>query len=824
MMLTDRAEKRTVQKQGRKRQYTAIALSILGLASGSCLLPAENVFAFEPFKIQDIRVEGLQRISEGTVFNYLPVHVGDEMSNKQTQEIIEELYVTGFFSDVQVYKQANTLIIKLSERPSIGKFELKGAKDLKDENLKQITKSHGMIEGNTYDVAALETLKSEMQRFYFANGKYGVKIDSEVKEESRNRVSIKVTVKEGSVARIRSINIIGNSAFTDSQLRGQMFLTTPNAISWFTKADQYNKQHFMQDLEKIKNYYIDRGYANFQITSTQVSISPNRQDIFLTISLNEGNRYKISGYEFTGQPLFEEKELNKSLILKPGEVYSRLMITETINRLQGKYGEEGYAFAKINPILDFDEATKSIKVKFYIELGQRVYASRITFKGNTKTKDSVIRRELIQHEGGWVSTKKVEDSKKVLDRTGYFSNVEVETQPVPGRPDHVDVLYTVEEAAAGSVNGGVGYSDVDGLIFNAALNNRNVLGSGNSADVNLNLSQAYKTFNISYNDPFYTLDGVSRGFNLYYSRADLSNTTDISSYSTDALGANVTYGIPLSMHNRLSFGAGYQNTYIHANGFDPHQYDVGINLPSNRVPVEIRQFLDGKNDFNEFSINMSLMHNSLDRYIFPQNGFRHGLSIQATVPGSDLQYYKLTYSAQYYKYISHGFIFTAMGSTGYGDGYGHGDGKRDGLPFYKNFYVGGSKTVRGYKESSLGPKDSLGKPFGGNFMVNGTAALIVPSFFVPESKSVRTALFVDGGQAYYTYDKKHSVEQYSTENTTMENEYTASRNPQGLRYSAGVSITWMSPLSPIIFSFSVPLNEKEGDKLKGFSFNFGTVF
>jgi outer membrane protein insertion porin family len=815
MMLTDKAEIRTVKKQGRKRHYLGMALGVIGLASSCFMLPVETAFAFDAFKVQDIRVEGLQRISEGTVFNYLPIHVGDEMTNKQTQEVIEALYDTGFFSDVQVYKHDNTLIIKLSERPAIGKFELKGAKDLKEDDIKRLTKAHGMVEGNTYDIASLERLKVELQRFYFSIGKYSSKVVSEVKEESRNRVSIKLSVEEGSVARIRSINIIGNEAFKDSEIRKQMSLTTPNPISWFTKEDQYNKHHFMQDLEKIRNFYIDRGYANFQVVSTQVSISHNRQDIYLTLSLNEGNCYKLSGYEFTGQPLFEHKELAKSSILKQGDVYSRAMITETINRLQGKYGEEGYAFAKINPILEYDEPNKLVKVKFYIEPGQRVYANRINLKGNTKTKDSVIRRELIQHEGGWVSTKKIEDSKKILDRTGYFSEVQVETTPVPGRPDHVDVNYAVEEAAAGSITGGVGYSDVDGFIINGAFSNRNVLGSGNSADVNLNLSQAYKTFNISYNDPFYTLDGISRGFNLYYSRTDLANTTDISSYSSDAVGGNVTYGIPLSMHNRLSFGLGYQNTYLHANGFDPNTPLVGIGTISNKIPIEIRQFLDGRDTFDEFSLSLSLMHNSLDRYIFPENGLRHGLSIQATIPGSDLQYYRLTYSAQYYKSISHGFIFTAIGSTGYGDGYG----KTDGLPFYKNFYVGGGKSVRGYKESSLGPKDSLNKPFGGNAMVNATAALIVPSFFVPEARSVRTAFFVDGGQAYYTYDKIHAVEDVLTGGLIYKH-----RNPAGLRYSAGLAVTWMSPLSPLVFSFAVPLNEKDGDKIKGFSFNFGTVF
>ncbi len=817
MMLTDRAEKRTVKKQGRKGQYLGMALGVMGLASTCFMLPIETAFAFEAFKIQDIRVEGLQRISEGTVFNYLPVHVGDEMTNKQTQEVIEALYETGFFSDIQVYKQANTLIVKLSERPAIGKFEIKGAKELKDENLKAMTKGHGMIEGNTFDMSALERLKADLERYYFTFGRYGTKITSEIKEESRNRVSIKVIVEESSVARIRTINIIGNSAFSDSDIRRQMSLSTRNPISWFTKDDQYNRQQFLQDLEKIRNYYVDRGYANFQIVSTQVSISPNLQDIYLTISVNEGNLYKIGGYEFTGQPLFDEKELAKTSILKRGDVYSRAVVTEMINRLQGKYGEEGYAFAKINPILDFDEANQLVKVKFYIEPGQRVYASRITFKGNTKTKDSVIRRELIQHEGGWVSTKKVEDSKKILDRTGYFSDVQVETNPVPGKPDHVDVNYAVEEAASGSLSGGVGYSDVDRFIINGTFNNRNVLGTGNSADLNINLSKAYKTFNVSYNDPFYTLDGVSRGYNLYYSRSDLARTTDISNYSSDAYGGNVTFGVPLSMYNRLSFSLGYQNTSIHASGFQPSDPLAGLGTVGNRIPKEIRDFLSEEGDnFDEFSFSLSLMHNSLDRYIFPENGLRHGLSLQATVPGSDLQYYRLTYSAQYYKYISNGFVFTAMGSTGYGDGYG----KTNGLPFYKNFYVGGGKSVRGYRESSLGPKDSLGKPFGGNAMVNGTLALIIPSFFVPEAKSVRTAIFIDGGQAYNTYGKTHSKE--APKGGLIYYDHDA--NPTGLRYSAGLSLTWMSPLSPIVFSFSVPLNEHEGDKIKGFSFNFGTVF
>lgn len=778
----------------KKQLLSAIAATWL------TIVPA---YAFEPFVVQDIRLVGLERISEGTVLNYLPVGVGDRVEPEETTQIIKALFKTGFFEDIQLEKDGNTLVVKLKERPAIGKIEITGNEDIETDKLLESLKEQGMAEGYTFDRSVLEMLRNELERMYYSHGKYAVKVETEVKELPRNRVAIHIKIEEGYFARIKEINIIGNDKFATKRLLKEFELSKPNYLSWVTKNDQYDKQKLGKDLENLRTFYLDRGYLNFKILNTQVSITPDKQNIFITINIEEGEQYSLRSYEMVGKTIIPRSELEELIQFKVGEIFSRSKVSDSVKQMTERLGHEGYAFAKINPVPELDEENKQVDLTFYIEPGNKVNVRRIIFKGNVKTKDDVMRKTLLQLEAAPISTAKVEASKDRLNRTGFFKEVEVETIPVPGVPDQVDVVYTVEEASSGQLGGGIGYSDLDGVVFNANVSNRNVLGTGNSADINFNHSKVYTTYSLAFNNPFYTIDGISRGFNLFYSKTDLSKTTSISTYTTDAYGLNVNYGIPLSTYNRATLGFGYQATTLKVaqNEFLPAQIINFIN------PTQDPNFdyVNNAQKYHEVTIAIGLSHNSLDRYIFPESGLSHGISATASFPGSDLQYYRISYFAQYYKPIYKGFIGYLSGNVGYGNGYG----KTKTLPFYKNFYAGGSRSVRGFEESSLGPLDSTGNPFGGNFVFTGTAAMILPEFIAPGTRSFRTAVFFDMGQAY---------------NVNNRSSFEPPRNPRGLRYAVGGSVTWMSPMAPLVFSLSKPLNESETDRVQNFSFTFGTIF
>ncbi|MBS0289092.1 MAG: outer membrane protein assembly factor BamA [Proteobacteria bacterium] len=752
-------------------------------------------YAIESFVVKDIRVEGLQRITEGTVLNYLPVRPGETLEESQTPQVLKALFETGFFQDIQLEREGNVLVVKLIERPTIGKVSVSGNKDITKDNLLETLKSAGLAEGYVFDRSVLEQVSNELERLYFSHGKYGVKVETTVEVQKLNRVNISITIDEGQAARIKAINIVGNRRFTSNELLTVFTLAPTNPLSsWVTRSDQYDKQKLAADLESLRTFYLDRGYLNFRIFSTQVSITPDKQDIFITINLEEGEQYTLGGFQLSGNTILPEPELLPLVQLKVGETFSRAKIAAIVKNLSDRLGQEGYAFAKINPVPEIQEGDLKVNLIFYFEPGQRIYVRRILFEGNTKTKDEVIRREMIQMESAPVNTKKIEDSKVRLNRTGFFSDVKVDLRPVAGSTDEVDVVYTVEEASAGQLGGGVGYSDVDGLLFNANISNRNFLGTGKSIDFNFNRSKAYTTYSMAYNNPYYTLDGISRGFNLYYSETDLGKATSITSYTTDAYGANVSYGMPISPVDRLTFGYGLQSTTL-------KQGSV--------IPLEIIEFIEQNGTkSNEVTLAVGWIHNTFDRYVFPENGLMQSAGATSSVPGSNLQYYRLTYNVQWYKSLVYGFIFTSGGTVGFGNGYG----KTELLPFYKNFFAGGSRTVRGFEESSLGPRDSLNNPSGGNFLVTGTAGLVLPNFIAPETRAVRVSWFVDAGQVYAIGGEASLVDPQ------------ISRNPTGLRYSTGVSLTWMSPIAPLVFSLAAPLNEHEGDKIQKFAFTFGTVF
>lgn len=778
------------------------------LIAGLLLQQMNLGFCFETFTVREIRIEGLQRIKEDTVHNYLPIHVGEKMAESQTGEVIKALFDTGFFQDIHLKRDGDALVINVVERPTIGSIKISGNKDIKTENLLSTLKNLGLAEGHVFDRANFELMRNELERLYFSNGKYAVKVDAKVEKQPHNRVNIKIDIDEGRAARIKSINIIGNAKFTEKQLLKNFTLSQSHALSWVSRSDQYDKQKLNADLEALRTFYFDRGYLNFRIISTQVSITPDKQDIYITVNLEEGDQFTISQFQFAGNTVLPDSELMPLVNIKEGEVFSRAKVADIVKQLTERLGQEGYAYAKVNPVPELDNADRKVKLTFYFEPGKLVTVRRILVEGNTKTKDEVVRREMIQSEGAPVNTKLMEDSKTRLNRTGFFSNTKVEMRPVAEAPDQVDVVYSVEETNAGQLGGGIGYSDVDGLLFNANVTNRNFMGTGNSMDLSFMHSKAYTTYSLAYNNPYYTLDGISRGFNLFYSRTDLANTTSITPYVTNIYGGNLLYGMPISPYDRVTYGLGYQSTELNTRGM-------------NADPTEITNFImqNGPEDdlyskFNSDEVALALgwTHNSLDRYLFPRNGLQQSVNLNMTVPGSDLLYYRINYNGRWYKNLGRDFIFTTMGIVGYGNGYS----KTDDLPFYKNYFAGGAHTVRGYDENSLGPRDSLGNPFGGNFLVASQTTLILPNFFAPETKSIRYGVFFDVGQVY---DLSHDT-------TT---------NASGLRCSAGLSLTWMSPLAPLTISYAIPINNvkqevndqgqivQRGDKLRQFGFTFGTV-
>ncbi len=763
--------------------YRALRNTVFGLG----FLAHTLAYAFEPFVIEDIRLKGLERISEGTVLNYLPLNVGDVLSETDTPSVTNALFKTGFFSDVRLERQGHVLWVILKERPAIGKISLIGNDDIKTEELLKGLKAAGLVEGRTFNQAVLDQVQQELQRQYFSRGKYAVVIETTTKEESNNRIFVQITIHEGEAAKIRDIHIIGNRLFSERKLRSQMQLSTSHWWSWFTKDDQYAKQKLVGDRESIRSFYLDKGYLNFNIDSTQVAITPDKKDIFITLNLTEGDVYTVSDIQLRGNFIVPESELKALLSIHPGELFSRANLTDSVTALNDRLGNDGYAFAQVDvdPVLDKNKKTVSLVLN--IDPGKRYYARRVIFSGNIKTQDQVLRREVSQLEGTWVSSKRIKDSQVRLDKTGYFSEVQVDVQPVAGSVDQVDIVYAVKEAPSGQLSGGLGFSDVDGLLFQASASNRNFLGTGNNLGFVFNNSRSSTTYSVDYLNPYYTSNGVSRGFSVFYNKTDLSNTTSIAKYATDNWGGNLEYGIPLSNISRFNLGMGYNSTHLLVN--------------KSLAPNNILSFIAQHGDrYEEFTASTSYTYNSFNKYTFPEKGARYSAGIVTSLPGAHLEYYKLSTEFQGFSPIGQGFIATAHWNLGFGHGYG----KTAALPFYKNYFSGGARSVRGYAENSLGPKDALGDPFGGDLKIEGSTGVVIPNFFASDLKSVRTQWFVDAGQVYDT---------------------TRSQiNPDGLRYSTGLSLTWISPLAPLVFSYAIPLNQKTGDRVQRFNFSFATYF
>ncbi len=762
----------------------------------------------DEFIVDDIQVEGLNRISPGTVFNYLPITVGDRVDEKRSQDAVRALFKTGFFKDVRLDREGDVLVVRVSERESIADITFEGNKAVKTEELEKGLGEAGFAKGEVYNESKMDKVVQELRRQYYANGKYGVKIEPTITPLDDNSLTIHFKISEGEAALIKQINIVGNESFTDKELLSEFKLTTPTWTSWFSKDDQYSKQKLSGDLETLRSRYQDNGYIDFRVDSTQVSITPDKADVYVTINITEGEQFTVSGVKLAGKLIVDGSELFERIETRQGEMFSRKSVTQTTKNITDRLGDEGYAFANVNAIPKMDKAKRTVMLTYFVDPGQRVYVRRVNFNGNAKTRDEVLRREMRQMEGGWISTKWVERSKIRLQRLGYFEEVNVETPAVTGMTDQVDVNYTVKERPSGNLMLGVGFSQAQGIIFNTSVTQDNFLGSGKSVSAAFNNSDYNTLFRLGYMNPYWTIDGVSRGFNVSYQQVDAGNDNALVRYNTETYSGGVSFGIPLTEYNSFAFGASYEKTKL----------DVSPFFLSDEVFAFTS--IEG-NDFDIIRLNTGFSYDSRNSTIFPTDGMLQSIRGEIAAPGGDLQFYKVDYDSRYFFPLGGDFTFLIKARIGYGDSYGD----TFELPFFENFYAGGPRTVRGYEEFSLGPKDRFGRALGGHTMVVGNAELILPIPFLKDMKSVRVSTFFDAGNVFG--DQKIILGNGSI--IVLEDKFAFDK----LRLSAGVGAIWLSPFGMLSISVAQPFNYDDSrnpftgqpvDEIQKFQFTFGTNF
>ncbi len=757
------------------------------LVAGLFTLPA---LAFEPFVVKDIRVEGIQRTEAGTVFGYLPVKVGETLTDEKAAQAIKTLFATGFFRDVRIGIENGVMVVMVQERPAIAQIDFVGLKEFDKDVIIKALKETGIAEGRIFDRAQLEKAEQELKRQYLTKGKYGVTITTTVTPLERNRVGINFNIEEGASAKIKQINIVGAKEFSEKDLLSQFELTTPGWITWYTKNDQYSRQKLSADLEKLKSFYMNRGFLEFAVDSTQVSISPDKRDVYITINVNEGARYQVSSVKLAGDFTISEEELAKLVVVKPGDVFSREKLNESNKAISDRLGKEGYAFANVNAAPEIDKEKRQVAFTIFVDPGKRVYVRRINVSGNTRTRDEVIRRELRQMEGGWYDGERVTASKQRLDRLGYFSETTIETPAVPGTADQLDVNLTVKEKPTGNLMLGAGFSSTEGLILSGSISQNNFLGSGNNVTIALNTGKINQVASFSYTNPYFTVDGISQGFDIYHRNVDTTSTsaTTVTPYKSSSNGAAVRFGFPIGEKQSLSFGMGVDQTSIST--FD-------------NSSTSIKQFVADNGETNlTIPLTANWISDGKDSYLFPTTGWYQKAALEIAIPGGDLTFYKASYQVQRYFALSRSFTLMLNGEVGYGDSYG--DTKA--LPFYKNFYAGGVNTVRGYKAGSLGPQDIYGNTIGGNERFVGQTELLwaLPGM----EKSVRLGVFFDIGQVWASGGTSAGVPGVD----------------DSLRYSAGLSAAWISPVGPLKVSYGYPINKQDTDKTEAFQFQLGTTF
>ncbi|MBI3041506.1 MAG: outer membrane protein assembly factor BamA [Betaproteobacteria bacterium] len=743
-------------------------------------LHAAAATAIEPFVIKDIRVEGIQRTEAGTVFSYLPVKVGETMTEEKATQAIRALFATGFFRDVSLEREGDVLVVVVQERPSIAQVDFTGMHEFNAEQVLAGMRQIGLAEGRIFDRGLLDRAEQELKRQYLSRGYYAVSVSTTVTPLERNRASLNFNVEEGRIAKIRQISIIGAQTFRESELLGQFVLRTPGLLTWFSKHDQYSRQKLSADLESLRSYYLDRGYLEFRIDSTQVSITPDKQDIYITISITEGRKYTVSDVKVAGEMLIPEEEVRRLIRIKPGETFSRARLTESTKLISDRLGNDGYAFANVNAVPELDRGKQQAAFTFFIDPGRRVYVRRINVTGNNRTRDEVIRREMRQLEGGWYSAERVNLSKQRIDKLGYFTEVNLETPAVPGATDQVDVNIAVTEKPTGTLLFGAGFGSGEGLILSGSISQNNIFGSGRHVAASVNSSQLNTIYSLSYTDPYYTVDGVSQGFDLYY-RVVSPSDFDLARYETETLGGQLRLGVPVSEIDTIQYGLGYENVDI-------------TTFPDSPLIYQDYVATFGPSNGNLFA-SAGWVRDSRDSLVYPTKGTVQKAGAEVGLPAADLQYFKLSYQYQRYFPLTRHLTFMLNGEAGYGDGY---SGRP--LPFFKNFFAGGVSSVRGFRSYTVGPKDSNGNPRGGSQKLVGNAELLFPFPGLENDRSVRLGAFFDAGVA------------------------SDSIKSDELRFSAGMSVLWVSPLGPLKIVVSQPIRKQPDDKTQRFQFTIGGIF
>ncbi len=753
--------------------------------------------AIEPFTVKDIRVEGIQRTEAGTVFSYLPVRVGETFDDAKSTTAIKSLYATGFFKDVQIEVQDGVLIVLLEERPSIAGVEFTGTKEFEKDNLIKALKDIGVGESRIFDKATVDRAEQELKRQYLSRGLYGVQITTTVTPIERNRVNVTFAVDEGEVARIAQINVIGNKAFSDGELRDLLTLTTPGWFTWYTKADQYSKQKLSGDIETLKSFYQNRGYLEMQVESTQISITPDKKDIYITINIIEGDKYTVSDIKLEGEVFGREQELSSLVLLKSGDTYNAARLTESTKRISERLGNFGYAFANVNANPLLNKEKKEVAFTIFVDPGKRVYVRKINLAGNTRTRDEVIRREFRQFESSWYDGEKIKLSRDRVDRLGYFKEVTIETPEVPTSTDQVDVNLTVTERPTGNIQLGAGYSQTEKLTLTGAIQQANAFGSGDTIGLEVNTSSLYRTIALSHTNPYFTDDGVSKSTELYV-RTTRPIIGSVGDYRIQTTGGKLSFGVPFSEVDTIFFGLGFERTKVQTFLGSPYRYQkyVADYGDADKVPGSI-DYGVGTAVTTSFPLTAAWQRDSRDSALVPTVGRYQRANVELSSIGS-FKYYRASYQAQLFKPVYRSITLALNGEFDFGHGLG---GKP--YPLFKNYYAGGIGSVRGYESSTLGTKDPNGDALGGASRIFGNVELQSPFPGSGNDKSLRMFTFFDFGNVF---DEGQKI------------------RLQDMRAAAGVGLSWISPVGPLRLSFGKPLNAKPGDKKQAFQFNLGGGF
>ncbi|MFL9880371.1 outer membrane protein assembly factor BamA [Herbaspirillum rhizosphaerae] len=774
------------------------------LIAAAALALCNQAFAVEPFVVKDIRVEGIQRTEAGTVFSYLPVRVGDTFTDEKGTAAIKALYATGFFKDVRVEAEGDVLVIQVEERPAIASVDFTGIKEFDKEQLTKALKEIGVAESRIFDKSQVDRAEQELKRQYLSRGLYGAKVTTTITPVERNRVAVSFAVDEGDVSRIKQINIVGNKAFSDGNLRDQLKLTTPGWFTWYTKADQYSKQKLSGDIESLRSYYLDRGYLEMQIESTQVSITPDKKDIYITININEGEKYTVSDIKLDGEMFGMQADLAALVQLKKGDVYSGTKLTDSTKKISERLGNFGYAFANVNANPNVDREKKEVAFTIMIDPGKRVYVRHINIAGNTKTRDEVIRREFRQFEDSWYDGEKIKLSRDRVDRLGYFKEVTIETPEVPNSTDQIDVNMKVEEKPTGNIMIGAGFSQTDKLSLTGSISQENAFGSGNTVGIEVNTSSRYRTIAVSQTNPYFTDDGISRTYEVFL-RTIRPSAYTTGDYRVKTIGGSVKFGVPFSELDRVFFGVGIENTKVDTDSSSPSLYrqyvrDFGSGTGAKGCDVVNDGTCGiGTATTTSFPLTAAWQRDSRDSALVPTKGVYQRANLEVSGVGT-LKYYRATYQHQYFQpFWSNAATLAWNGEVDYGKGFG---GKP--YPIFKNYYAGGIGTVRGYEASSLGNlKDQYGDSMGGASRLIANVELQFPFPGSGQDRSLRWFTFVDGGNVFADGERIKIND---------------------LRYSTGFGISWISPIGPLKLSYGKPLNAKTGDKAQNFQFQLGTGF